>query len=208
MHIKSPQPYSTRTSINHGLRMACSVRCLFMGGFQPDFGYSCAASGCLFLQSLADGLHSRDFVDHGVDNRRLAKCVLGTHYADDGIRIDRDLHWRHRTVCVFESHGAKQAGLLFSCHAVFSTILGYFLFSESMTAIELLGSALVFSGVVMAIFFGRRGQTNNVLEEIKGNIWLESHSALPLQYVRRSVALLPNRSCKPVSTQSLHRQFG
>lgn len=82
----------------------------FMGGFQPDFGYSCAASGCLFLQSLADGLHSRDFVDHGVDNRRLAKCVLGTHYADDGIRIDRDLHWRHRTVCLFESHGAKASG--------------------------------------------------------------------------------------------------
>lgn len=68
--------------------------------------------------------------------------------------------------------GPRQAGLLFSCHAVFSTILGYFLFSESMTAIELLGSALVFSGVVMAIFFGRRGQTNNVLEEIKGNIWV------------------------------------
>ncbi|MCV6072209.1 EamA family transporter, partial [Escherichia coli] len=40
--------------------------------------------------------------------------------------------------------GPRQAGLLFSCHAVFSTILGYFLFSESMTAIELLGSALVF----------------------------------------------------------------
>ncbi|MCV5216117.1 EamA family transporter, partial [Escherichia coli] len=68
--------------------------------------------------------------------------------------------------------GPRQAGLLFSCHAVISTILGYFLFSESMTAIELLGSALVFSGVVMAIFFGRRGQTNNVLEEIKGNIWV------------------------------------
>lgn len=40
----------------------------------------------------------------------VAKCVLGTHYADDGIRIDRDLHWRHRTVCVFESHGAKASG--------------------------------------------------------------------------------------------------
>ncbi|MCG6507809.1 EamA family transporter, partial [Vibrio parahaemolyticus] len=29
--------------------------------------------------------------------------------------------------------GPRQAGLLFSCHAVFSAILGYFLFSESMT---------------------------------------------------------------------------
>ncbi|MDF4653010.1 DMT family transporter, partial [Vibrio parahaemolyticus] len=46
--------------------------------------------------------------------------------------------------------GPRQAGLLFSCHAVFSAILGYFLFSEVMTTIELLGASLVFSGVVMA----------------------------------------------------------
>ena len=54
--------------------------------------------------------------------------------------------------------GPRQAGLLFSCHAVFSAILGYFLFSEVMTTIELLGASLVFSGVVMAIFFGRRSR--------------------------------------------------
>ncbi|KJY66391.1 membrane protein [Vibrio coralliilyticus] len=68
--------------------------------------------------------------------------------------------------------GPRQAGLLFSCHAVFSAILGYFLFSETMTNIELIGSALVFSGVLTAIFFGRKGQSNNHLESIKGNIWL------------------------------------
>ncbi|ARR43244.1 EamA family transporter [Vibrio campbellii] len=68
--------------------------------------------------------------------------------------------------------GPRQAGLLFSCHAVFSAILGYFLFSESMTGMELIGAALVFSGVVMAIFYGRRGQTSNALEEIKGNVWI------------------------------------
>ncbi|NRF27922.1 EamA family transporter [Vibrio coralliilyticus] len=68
--------------------------------------------------------------------------------------------------------GPRQAGLLFSCHAVFSAILGYFLFSETMTSIELIGSALVFSGVLTAIFFGRKGQSNNHLESIKGNIWL------------------------------------
>ncbi|MDF2154730.1 DMT family transporter [Vibrio sp. CAU 1672] len=68
--------------------------------------------------------------------------------------------------------GPRQAGLLFSCHAVFSAALGYFLFSESMTAPELFGAALVFGGVVMAIFFGRRGHTSNALEEIKGNVWL------------------------------------
>ncbi|MCM5511511.1 MULTISPECIES: DMT family transporter [unclassified Vibrio] len=68
--------------------------------------------------------------------------------------------------------GPRQAGLLFSCHAVFSAILGYFLFSETMTSTELIGSALVFSGVLTAIFFGRKGQSNNHLESIKGNIWL------------------------------------
>ena len=68
--------------------------------------------------------------------------------------------------------GPRQAGLLFSCHAVFSAILGYFLFSESMTSVELIGSALVFSGVLTAIFFGRRGQSNNQLETIKGTVWI------------------------------------
>lgn len=68
--------------------------------------------------------------------------------------------------------GPRQAGLLFSCHAVFSAILGYFLFSESMTSGELIGSALVFSGVLTAIFFGRKGQSQNQLEAIKGTVWI------------------------------------
>ncbi|WP_394249808.1 DMT family transporter [Vibrio profundi] len=68
--------------------------------------------------------------------------------------------------------GPRQAGLLFSCHAVFSAILGYFLFSESMTSGELIGSALVFSGVLTAIFFGRKGQSKNQLEAIKGTVWI------------------------------------
>ena len=68
--------------------------------------------------------------------------------------------------------GPRQAGLLFSCHAVFSAILGYFLFSETMTNLELLGSGLVFSGVLTAIFFGRKGQSNNQLESIKGKVWV------------------------------------
>ncbi|NVD07663.1 DMT family transporter [Vibrio sp. JPW-9-11-11] len=68
--------------------------------------------------------------------------------------------------------GPRQAGLLFSCHAVFSAILGYFLFSETMTKLELLGALLVFSGVLTAIFFGRKGQSANQLEAVKGNVWI------------------------------------
>ncbi len=40
--------------------------------------------------------------------------------------------------------GPRQAGLLFSCHAVFSAIIGYFLFSETMQGKELLGAIFVF----------------------------------------------------------------
>ncbi|EJN6827062.1 hypothetical protein ATY37_03235 [Vibrio cidicii] len=68
--------------------------------------------------------------------------------------------------------GPRQAGLLFSCHAVFSTILGYFLFSETLSTMEFIGSSLVFSGVVLAIFFGRRGSRQHSLETIKGSVWI------------------------------------
>jgi len=68
--------------------------------------------------------------------------------------------------------GPRQAGLLFSCHAVFSTILGYFLFSETLSTMEFIGSSLVFSGVVLAIFFGRRGNRQHSLETIKGSVWI------------------------------------
>ncbi len=68
--------------------------------------------------------------------------------------------------------GPRQAGLLFSCHAVFSAVLGYFLFSETMTGLELIGASLVFSGVLTAIFFGRRKQTTASLDDIKGNVWV------------------------------------
>ncbi|MGF1778521.1 DMT family transporter [Vibrio nomapromontoriensis] len=70
--------------------------------------------------------------------------------------------------------GPRQAGLLFSCHAVFSAILGYFLFSETMNTIELMGSVLVFSGVATAIFFGRKQAKPSAsrLEEIQGKVWV------------------------------------
>ena len=70
--------------------------------------------------------------------------------------------------------GPRQAGLLFSCHAVFSAILGYFLFSETMSSMELMGSALVFSGVATAIFFGRKQAkpSENRFEEIRGKVWI------------------------------------
>ncbi|MDN3678996.1 DMT family transporter [Vibrio tapetis subsp. quintayensis] len=68
--------------------------------------------------------------------------------------------------------GPRQAGLLFSCHAVFSALLGYFLFSETLTSSEYVGSVLVFSGVISAIFFGRKNQKQHDWEAVKGRAWI------------------------------------
>jgi drug/metabolite transporter (DMT)-like permease len=72
----------------------------------------------------------------------------------------------------FNRMGPRQAGLLFSCHAVFSAILGYFLFSETMNSLELVGAALVFCGVVTAIFFRGKGSKTHQLETVHGSIWI------------------------------------
>ncbi|WP_261816140.1 DMT family transporter [Vibrio gallicus] len=66
--------------------------------------------------------------------------------------------------------GPRQAGLLFSCHALFSAILGYWIFSETWQLAELIGALLVFSGVVTAIFFGRKGASNNDWEALHGKL--------------------------------------
>ncbi|CAH0542871.1 DMT family transporter [Vibrio marisflavi] len=68
--------------------------------------------------------------------------------------------------------GPRQSGLLFACHSVFSTVLGYFLFSEQLSLLQFIGFTLVFSGVVCAIFFGRKSRNSNQLETLKGNIWI------------------------------------
>ncbi|MGB2078818.1 MAG: DMT family transporter [Vibrio sp.] len=66
--------------------------------------------------------------------------------------------------------GPRQAGLLFSCHAVFSAILGYFLFNETLSLLEFIGASLVFSGVVIAIFFGRKRVNQHAWEKIEGHL--------------------------------------
>ncbi|MGL6150591.1 MAG: EamA family transporter, partial [Aeromonas sobria] len=52
--------------------------------------------------------------------------------------------------------GPRRSALLFSCHALFSALLGLWLFNETLTDWRLLGAMLVFAGVMLAILFGRR----------------------------------------------------
>lgn len=72
--------------------------------------------------------------------------------------------------------GPRQAGLLFSMHALFSAVLGYWLFSETWQGLELIGAVLVFSGVVVAIYWGRKNPKGSGKgsdwESIRGKVWI------------------------------------
>lgn len=63
--------------------------------------------------------------------------------------------------------GPRRAGLLFASHAVFSALLGAWLFAEYLTGQRLLGAILVMSGVGIAIAFSRR-QQHRALESTQG----------------------------------------
>ncbi|MCQ1059382.1 DMT family transporter [Photobacterium sp. DNB23_23_1] len=56
----------------------------------------------------------------------------------------------------FNRIGPRRGGLLFACHAVFSALLGMWLFGEVLQGWKLVGSVAVFSGVAIAIVFGQR----------------------------------------------------
>jgi drug/metabolite transporter (DMT)-like permease len=126
------------------------------------FAYSRWRMGCtsLILGSMAVYTGGWSSVETSAISAMMLSGVIGIFIGDTAL------------FACLNRMGPRQAGLLFSCHAVFSAVLGYFLFSETMTSVELLGSLLVFSGVLTAIFFGRRGQTNNQLESIKGKAWV------------------------------------
>ncbi|WP_407331983.1 DMT family transporter [Enterovibrio sp. 27052020O] len=65
--------------------------------------------------------------------------------------------------------GPRRSGLLYSCHAVFSALLGMWLFGETLEGIRLVGAILVFSGVMVAVFFRQTGNAHH-WEETKGSL--------------------------------------
>ncbi|MBW3697537.1 EamA family transporter [Vibrio sp. T187] len=127
-----------------------------------SFAYSRWRMGCtaLMLSSMAFVTGGWSSVEAELVTPMMLSGLIGIFIGDTAL------------FACLNRMGPRQAGLLFSCHAVFSAVLGYFLFSESMTSTELIGSALVFSGVLTAIFFGRKGQSQNQLESIKGKVWI------------------------------------
>lgn len=67
--------------------------------------------------------------------------------------------------------GPRRAGVLFATHALFSALLGYLVFGETITGLTLLGCLLLVGGVMTAIFFGKRGNDTHAWEQDNGNPW-------------------------------------
>ncbi len=55
--------------------------------------------------------------------------------------------------------GPRKSGLLFATHSVFSVFLGILLLGERLTLLSALGSLMVFGGVLLAVAFSRRKET-------------------------------------------------
>lgn len=67
--------------------------------------------------------------------------------------------------------GPRRTAMLFSLNAPMSAILGWLVLEETLTAIQVLGIALIFLGVLLAIRFGKRKSQLHKWESIKGPLW-------------------------------------
>ncbi len=66
--------------------------------------------------------------------------------------------------------GPRRCGLLFATHALFSAALAWVLLGESLWGWTLVGSAVLISGVMAAIAWGRRDDENHDWERTRGQL--------------------------------------
>ena len=67
--------------------------------------------------------------------------------------------------------GPRRASVLFATHALFSAILAYLIFGEIIKGWTLVGCLLLISGVMLAIFMGKRANDTHIWEQDNGSPW-------------------------------------
>lgn len=67
--------------------------------------------------------------------------------------------------------GPRRAGVLFATHALFSAVLAYLIFGETITGLTLMGCLLLMGGVMTAIFMGKRSNETHAWEQDNGSPW-------------------------------------
>lgn len=64
--------------------------------------------------------------------------------------------------------GPRRSGVLFATHAIFSAVLAWLFLSETIRGWALVGSALLVSGVMMAVLWGKRADEAHQWEQTRG----------------------------------------
>lgn len=109
------------------------------------FAFSRWRMGCVTLMLAGMSLVTDGFA--GLGPRPLASMALSGFI---GIFIgDTALY-----ACL-NRLGPRRAGLLFACHALFTALFGLYLFGEQLQGGRLWGAALVLTGVMVAVLYGR-----------------------------------------------------
>jgi len=86
--------------------------------------------------------------------------------------------------------GPRRTGVLFATNAPISILLGWLLFNETLSLLELFACSLVLMGVITAILFGKRKAQEHSWEETKGKLYIGVLMALGGALGQASGALL------------------
>ena len=68
--------------------------------------------------------------------------------------------------------GPRRSSILFAMNAPLAAILGWIVLGEALVPQAILGVALTFVGVAMAIYFGNSTSQTHQWEEVKGALWI------------------------------------
>lgn len=68
--------------------------------------------------------------------------------------------------------GPRRSSILFAMNAPLAAILGWIVLGEALVPQAILGVALTFVGVAMAIYFGNSASQTHQWEEVKGALWI------------------------------------
>jgi drug/metabolite transporter (DMT)-like permease len=66
--------------------------------------------------------------------------------------------------------GPRRTGVLFASHALFTPLLGFLLFTETLGGQALMGGLLTVAGVMTAVLLGRRAEENHAWEADRGDV--------------------------------------
>lgn len=136
----------------------------------------CAASLLWLIAAISGGWATLALSSFGV---LLLSGVIGIFIGDTAL------------FAAMNRLGPRRAGVLFATHSLFSVVLAYFFLGETLWGWTLIGSSLLVSGVMTAIFFGKR--------KTELHIWESNQSQL-----RSGVALgLLAALCQAVATLML-----